>query len=170
MKSRKTIASGAIIILANASLGCSDLPTAGPTYGPLPQTPAPPTAPPTTPPPSPVGSPPPFPAVSNASAIYVGPEHLYDASISYNGSSLLTRYVLFADSTFQLQFASFRFGVVTSTGQYSRTASTISFSWVIGGGPPWDAVGTVRGDTLDIRYSINMQMADFIDGAYVLSR
>jgi hypothetical protein len=100
----------------------------------------------------------------------VGPENLYDAFMSYHGSSLPTRYVLFSDSTFQLQFASFRFGVVTSSGRYSRTSTTINFSWVIGGGPPWDAVGTLRGDTLDIRYSLNMQMSDFIDGAYVLTR
>ena len=90
--------------------------------------------------------------------------------MSYHGSSVPTRYVLFSDSTFQLQFASFRFGVVTSSGRYSRTNTTINFSWVIGGGPPWDAVGTLRGDTLDVRYSLNMQMSDFIDGAYVLTR
>ena len=169
MKSRGAMTRGLILTLVSASLGCSDISTAGPTYGPLPQPPAPPAAPPASPP-SPVGSPPPFPTVSNANAIYVGPENLYDAFMSHHGSSLPTRYVLFSDSTFQLQFASFRFGVVTSSGRYSRTSTTINFSWVIGGGPPWDAVGTLRGDTLDVRYSLNMQMSDFIDGAYVLTR
>ena len=169
MKSRGAMIRGLILTLVSASLGCSDISTAGPTYGPLSQPPAPPADPPASPP-SPVGSPPPFPAVSNASAIYVGPEHLYDLFITYNGSSLLTRYVLFSDSTFHLQFASFRFGVVTSSGRYSRANTTINFSWVIGGGPPWDAVGTLRADTLDVRYSLNMQMSDFIDGAYVLTR
>jgi hypothetical protein len=100
----------------------------------------------------------------------VGPEHLYDLFIPYHGSSLSTRYVLFSDSTFYLQFSSFRFGVTSSGGRYSRTDTTINFSWVIGGGPPWDAVGTVRGDFLDIRYSINMLMSDFIDGTYMLTR
>ena len=170
MKPHGAITRGLITIVATASVGCSDMPTAGPASGPLPQPPAPPSAPPPTPQPSPVGSPPPFPAVSNASAIYVGPEHLYDVFKAYHGSSLPTRYVLFSDSTFRLQFASYRFGVVTYAGRYSRTDTAINFSWETGGGPPWDAVGTLRGDTLDIRYSINMLMSDFIDGAYVLTR
>lgn len=165
MKSRGAITRGLIAIAVTGSLGCSDVLTAGPTYGPLPQPPAPPVAPP-----APVGSPPPFPTVSNASAIYVGPEDLYDRFIPYHGSRLPTRYVLFSDSTFYLQFASFRFGVVTYGGRYSRTETTFNFSWENGGGPPWDAVGTVRGDALDIRYSIDMLMSDFIDGAYVLTR
>ena len=100
----------------------------------------------------------------------MGPEHLYDLFISYHGSSLPTRYVLFSDSTFHLQFASLRFGVVTYAGRYSRTETTINFSWVTGGGPPWDAVGTLQGDTLHIRYSMNMLMSAFIDGVYVLVR
>lgn len=169
MKTRGALTRGPILALVSASLGCSDISNAEPTYGPLPQPPAPPAAPPASPP-SPVGSPPPFPTVSNASAIYVGPANLYDAFMSYHGSSVPTRYVLFSDSTFQLQFASFRFGVVTSSGRYLRTNTTINFSWLIGGGPGWDAVGTLRGDTLDVRYSLNMQMSDFIGGAYVLTR
>ncbi|HEX6315909.1 MAG TPA: hypothetical protein VFZ73_13655, partial [Gemmatimonadaceae bacterium] len=133
------------------------------------QPPAPPVAPP-TPAPSPVGSPPPFPVVSNASAIYVGPENLYDRLIFYHGGSLPTRFVLFSDSTFHLQTASFRFGVFAYTGRYSRSDSTFHFTWMNEGGPPWNALGTVRGDTLDIRYNENMVMSDFIDGAYVRMR
>ena len=100
----------------------------------------------------------------------MGPEHLYDAFMSYHGASLPTRYVLFADSTFHLQFASFRFGVVTYAGRFSRTDTTFNFSWQNDGGAPWDAMGIVQGDILHIRYSDNMLMSDFIDGPYVLAR
>ena len=35
---------------------------------------------------------------------------------------------------------------------------------------PWEATATVRGDTIDVRYNLNMVMSDFMDGPYVLVR
>jgi len=117
------------------------------------------------------GSPPPFPAISDAVAIYIGPERLYDFFIPSHGSSLPTRYVFFRDSTFQLQFASARVGIFTYPGRYSRADATITFQWDgSGAGAPWGATGTLRGDTLTVQYNMNMIMSDFINGPYVLVR
>ena len=133
-----------------------------------------PVNPPGTPPSQPpvtYGSPPPFPAISDAVAIYNGPERLYDFFIESHGSSLPSRYVFFRDSTFQLQFASARFGIFTYPGRYSRTDATFTFHWNgSGASAPWGATGILRGDTLDLRYNLNMSMSDFIDGSYILVR
>lgn len=152
MKPRRAITAGVTSILVNSSLGCSDAPI------------QPPPAPPTVPSP-PIRVPPPFPAVPNASAIYVGPENLYDAMMYDFGSSAHTRFVLFSDSTFQMQFSSFRFGVVSYDGQYSRTGTAFGFSLL-----DWGAAGTLRGDTLEIRFGLTARNEGFLDGAYVLSR
>jgi hypothetical protein len=82
------------LVALAASLGCCGVSADGPLY------PAPaPVNPPGTPPPQPpvtFGSPPPFPVISDAVAIYTGPERLYDVLIESHGSSLPTRYVFFA--------------------------------------------------------------------------
>ena len=150
------------------SLGCSDLSTQGrqdPT--------APPSDPnrPLPPPPATNGPPPAFPAVSSSALVYDGPSGLYDELVSYHGSTLPTRYVLFSDSTFQLQFASFRFGIFSYAGRYSRSDTLITFAWDgWSSAGPWGSAGALCGDTLVVRYNIVMMMSDFIDGSYVRSR
>ena len=162
-------ARGVLALLAIAlSIGCSDLSTESERF-PV----GPPSDPnrPSPPPPATSGSPPPFPTVSSTAAIYDGPKGLYDELAAYHGSLLPTRYVLFSDSTFQLQFASFRFGIFSYAGRYSRSDSLITYiweGWSTAG--PWGATGTLRGDTLAVRYNMIMMMTDFIDGDYVRSR
>jgi hypothetical protein len=138
----------------------------------LPVTPSNPTTPPTQQPPNvPIGTPPPFPTVANASAVYQGPENLYDPYIWYHGSRLHSRYVFFSDSTFLLQYASYRFGIFQYPGRFSRTNSNIVFFWQgASTAGPWGSVATVRGDTLDVRYGDLMIHSDFVDGRYVLVR
>lgn len=165
MRSPARFAIVALVIGLTTALGCSDATGASnPT--------APPSDPnrPSPPPPATNGTPPPFPTVSNA-VIYDGPGQLYDVLIASHGSSLPTRYVLFNDSTFQLQFSSLRFGIFSYAGRYSRANSVITFTWdgwsTAG---PWGSTGTLRGDTLAVRYNLIMMMTDFIDGDYVRSR
>ena len=155
-----------VLIGLTSPLGCADVVGArNPT--------APPSDPnrPLPPPPATNGPPPPFPAVPGAVAIYDGPAGLYNDLVPYHGSSVPTRYVLFSDSTFFLQFASFRFGIFSYTGRYARTDSGITFTWDGSGvAEPWVSTGSLRGDTLTVRYGIVMMMSDFIDGDYVRSR
>jgi hypothetical protein len=98
-------------------------------------------------------------------AIYDGPPGLYDTP-SYHG--ITSRYVLYDDSTFALEFYDPRIGPFAYGGRYTRTNSQITFSWdgwsTAG---PWGAQGTLRGDSLKVTYNLVMTWSDFIDGTYV---
>jgi hypothetical protein len=75
-----------------------------------------------------------------------------------------SRYVLYADGTFSLQYD----GISAYPGIYSRADSTIAFKFkgesVMG---PWLAGGIVSGDSLVVKYNDVMRMSDFEDGAYI---
>jgi hypothetical protein len=76
------------------------------------------------------------------------------------------RYVLYADSTFNLQYD----GIPTFPGIYSRADSTITFKFkapsVVAA---WLAGGIFRGDLLVVKYNDVMLLSDFEDGAYMRS-
>lgn len=121
---------------------------------------------------SPSGHPaPPFALLSRPGKIYDGSEHLYDAYLAYHRSPLLSRYVLYPDSTFALQFSSGRFGLFEYAGRFSRTNAGIKLSfdaWSTAG--PWEATATLDGDAVNVTYNLVMSFADFVDGVYVRSR
>jgi hypothetical protein len=123
-------------------------------------------APPVTPPPVPVS--PGFPALSRAGEIYLGAEEIYDVIAAYHGGKVVSRYVLYADSTFGLQFSSLRFGFFEYTGRFSRADTRITFDWDgWSSAGKWGATGTLQGDKLDVSYNYIMWMTDFMDGVYV---
>ena len=126
----------------------------------------PPSLPPTEPaPPAPA---PAFPPLSRPGVVYLGNDAIYDALVSFHQSKVASRYVLYDDSTFALQFSTLRFGFFEYTGRFTRADSRITFDWVGSStAGPWGAIGTMRGDSLSVAYSLDMQMADFIDGVYV---
>jgi hypothetical protein len=106
---------------------------------------------------------PPPPTISGPAALYqrVTPS-------SYGSDAYLLS--LGADSAFVIEFpdGSSSWGWA---GRYERTDSTIVFhynAWSAAGG--LEGRGTLRGDTLFIKYNVIMQMTDFEDGAYVRSR
>jgi len=127
----------------------------------------PPTPPPGVPLVPPVGLPP-FPAVSGTAQVYVSTgslNQLYSGSYAENFAS---RFVLYADGTFSLQFVSRANGFFEYTGRYARTDSRITFDWDgWSSAGPWGATGTLSGDILHVEYNDVMQMTDFIDGDYV---
>jgi hypothetical protein len=78
----------------------------------------------------------------------------------YAGGS---RFVLYGDGTFDLQYA-----IGGYSGRYSRADSTLAFQFdALNTLGPWRAVGAVHGDTLAVKFNDFMQMTDFEDGAYV---
>jgi len=157
---------GTVAFFVAAATACLDLQgPADPYLYPVP--PSNPVSP--LPQPVPQNPPPPFPAVPNTAVIYQGPESLYDSYAWYHGSRVPTRYVFFADSSFQLQFASYRFGIFQYAGRYSRTESVVTFTWE-GSGGSWETSATLRGDTLDVRYNETMIHSDFVEGRYILVR
>ena len=76
-------------------------------------------------------------------------------------SSSLSRYVLYDDATFALQYGEgFEF-----TGTYAIGSRLLDFGFDTD--PRWTARGTVRGDSLLVEYSTEASLSDFEDGRYV---
>jgi len=127
--------------------------------------------PPNQPPPVPPATPAPaprFPDLSRPGVIYAGDDGLYDVFVRMHGSRLASRYVLYDDHTFELQFSSARFGFFAYTGRVAKADSRLTFDWDgWSAAGPWGASATVRGDSLDVEYNLVMQLTDFIDGVYV---
>ena len=156
MRHRRILAGGAVGVLLVLEAGCSDVLVPRPSADPPPQ--AGPTAPPVVPS---------FPPVDSAATVYLRAS----ATSFVPGHS---RYVLFEDGTFALQYvrpdlpphrAFFEYA-----GRYARAASALRFAfdgWSTMG--PWLADGLVLGDSLIVAYNDVMLWADFEDGVYVRS-
>ena len=104
-----------------------------------------------------------FPPVSGAAAIYNWQRvhtDLLDSS---------SRYVLFDDGTFELQYAWLDGTFASYPGTYNRTGSDIVLDFDAYRDAP--AVGTFSdgGATLSVEYDIWMVLSDFQDGNYVLA-
>lgn len=129
----------------------------------LPSAPAP-VAPPIAPP---IAPPPAFPPLSRSGQIYKGPDSLYDLFAKQHGSSLASRYVLYDGSTFGLQFSSLKYPFFEYLGHYSSVGSVLTFT--LDADVSWGATGTLRGDSLIVKYNVWAMWADFMDGVYVRS-
>jgi hypothetical protein len=119
-----------------------------------------------------VAVPPPFPAVSRPARVYLGSENLYPSSVYQ--SSLASRFVLYDDGTFALQFASVKNPFFEYRGTYiEATLPTppevfITFTWEgWSSAGPWGATGTLNDRSLTVAYNLIMVMTDFVDGVYV---
>jgi hypothetical protein len=92
-------------------------------------------------------------------------------STPMHGSPLASRYVLYDDGTFALQYSSANFPFFEYHGTYSGNNGRIDFDWegwsTTG---PWGATGTLTEDSLSVKYNFIMLMSDFEDGAYVRQR
>lgn len=84
-----------------------------------------------------------------------GPATIYQAVSAAAG----TRYVLYENEAFSLQFFGFEYA-----GVYRREAERISFYFA--GDTRWAATGTLKGDLLEVRYNDIMQHSDFENGVY----
>ena len=104
-----------------------------------------------------------FPAILRPGLVYnfAGPLG-YPVSVYANTS----RYVLYADGTFVLQYAN----RAEYHGTYSVANDVVTFVWAgwsVAG--PWGATGTLTNDSLSVRYNLVMQMSDFEDAVYRLA-
>ena len=107
-------------------------------------------------------TPPTLPAPTKAGAIYLAPDSIYRQSQGY-GVNLASRFVLYDDGTFELQFA----GMPGYTGRYTRADSSVDFTWDgWSGAGPWGSTAFVRDDDLTVQYNNVMLMTDFMDGTY----
>jgi hypothetical protein len=127
---------------------------AGPSPSPLPTaSPVQPTAP--QPPPG-------VPTLSGPATTY----HFSDAILyPVQPYTITSRYVLHDNGAFELVYPSSPAGGGTYTGTYAREGDRISFRFV-SVSQDAGATGTLRGDLLEVRYTINMHMSDFEDAVY----
>jgi hypothetical protein len=81
-----------------------------------------------------------------------------------------SRYVIYDDGTFSLQYVGVDSGFAELVGRYSRpdsfAASLIKFSFNDWDDDPWVATGAVSGDSMVVHYGIIMALSDFEDGVY----
>jgi hypothetical protein len=95
-----------------------------------------------------------FEAVTEPARIYVDATSCPDPS----------RYVLYADGTFVLQYQSFTRGY---RGTYREINGTVVFDWedrsVAG---PWGATGAITDSTVAVAYNFVMNMSGFDDAVY----
>lgn len=119
--------------------------------------------PPAAPLPSqPVPETPAFPALTKPGEIYLSVEGPSEANGNFT-----SRYVLYADKTFALQYVGP--GVSLSyPGRYVLAGSVIMFNWdEINPLGNWSASGTLSGSDLAVQYNIYMLLSDFVDARYV---
>jgi hypothetical protein len=81
---------------------------------------------------------------------------------------LESRYVLYEDSTFGLQYVNARWGFFEYTGRYARVNASISLDFDANR-PQWQATATTQGDSLVVTYNLDMMLSDFEDGVYRLA-
>ena len=152
MRQGVVITAAALAISMLAACNSSTEPVVAPVY----QTPLPPAV-----------SSPVFPTPTRSGRVFAATPGLDEVYTKFHGASLSSRYVLYDDSTFALEFASVRFGVFAYAGRFTRVDSRITFQWEgWSTAGPWGAEGTLRGDSLSVKYNLVMQMTDFIDGTY----
>lgn len=109
-----------------------------------------------------------FPEVSRPARVYVAVSSPY---YPMHGSPLASRYVLYDDGTFALQYSSAKFPFFEYRGAYKEANTLITFEWEgwsLAG--PWGATGALADDSLTVGYNLIMQLSDFEDGVYIRTR
>jgi hypothetical protein len=118
------------------------------------------TQPPTTQPPSR------FPPATGPAQTFVFDREAWYRVNAYTKSS---RYVLYDNGAFALQYPSL--GTAEYRGGYTVADSVLKFEWEgWSTAGPWEATGTMRGDTLTVRYNLIMTLIDFDDAVYLRQR
>jgi len=78
-----------------------------------------------------------------------------------------SRYVLYEDGSFSLQYVRPDWGFFEYPGKYTRADSAIAFKFGPNGGPPWLADGVVEGASLVVHVDFTMVADGFEDGVYL---
>ncbi|HXG69857.1 MAG TPA: hypothetical protein VNJ04_04505 [Gemmatimonadaceae bacterium] len=108
-----------------------------------------------------------FPPPAAGGVIYRASDSLYGSS-TYHGSRLGSRFILYGDGTFALQFSSKNHPFFEYLGRYVAVDSMLSLTFNADNGK-WTATATLQSDSLAVRYSAVALMDDFVDGVYVRS-
>jgi hypothetical protein len=140
---RSRLRSAAVFIAASALVGCfSEAPTR--VHDGVPETH-----------PAPALPVPGYPPLSRPGAIYDRVTGSFVAGDS--------RYVLYDDGTFALQYVS-AFHFFEYSGRWTRVNTLVTFSFKDGN--DWTARAVAQGDSLVVKYDDSMSFSDFEDGMY----
>jgi hypothetical protein len=158
-----TVPRGAVVVLLVLFAACGG---SGPTFptGTTPPLITPPPPPP--PPPSPQID---FPPLTGPSRTFI-----FDRELSYpvRDYTQKSRFVLYANGAFELQYPPSQYGPGLYRGAYRDANGVVMFLFEFQGrrvGTPWnDATGTLSRDSLTVQYAESMQHADFENAVYVL--
>lgn len=86
-------------------------------------------------------------------------------------SDLHSRFVLFNDGRFALQYSSVSRPFFEYLGTYRESAGSVTFDWEDrSSAGAWRATGTITDERLDLRFNTIMSLSDFEDAVYVRSR
>jgi hypothetical protein len=88
---------------------------------------------------------------------------VYARSVSSGICGGCERYLFYPDSSFALRYSA----NIEFRGSFATRDSVISLTFEV---PSWEASGTLRGDSLVVRYPLVMGLSDFEDGVFVLER
>jgi hypothetical protein len=122
----------------------------------------PPTAPTPPPPDRPAGvSAPqgPLPPISGPARVFT---YVSSAASPLGVITSASRYVLYDDGTFALQYP----GPFEYRGTYTALDGAIRFDFAAHPGGVWQASATLDGGTLAVRYNLDMFLSDFEDAIY----
>ena len=140
---------------------CSDTPPTRPTSNLIPQEPVTPS------PPRPVLPAgqfvPSFPAESRPARLYVAER--FSPPSSYHGSELASRWVLYEDGTFALQYSSVNYPFFEYLGTYKDGSDGVDLAFQANGGQ-WQATAVVTEAALSVKFNLMMRLDDFEDGSY----
>lgn len=107
----------------------------------------------------------PFPAVLGAARLYVSAEQ----PPSEAHSRMRSRYVLYDNGTFTLQYATSP--ILEYGGRYTESNGEVVFDWNgWSKAGPWGATAKITEESLTVRYNVIMQLTDFEDGVYLRVR
>lgn len=106
-----------------------------------------------------------FPPVSGTTRVY-----LATTAPSFSLLEGTSRFVLYDDSTFVLQYSHLANGGYGGTYEVANDGG-VTFRWHgWSRGGPWGSTGTLTGNTLTVRYNVIMGLTDFDDGVYTRVR
>jgi hypothetical protein len=109
-----------------------------------------------------------FPALPRAGEIYLASESLLREQNYGHHRTLVSRYVLYEDGAFELQYLRGESGFFQYRGRYTRTDTLVAFAFDnLAFAPVRDASGVLAGDSLTVRYNTAMSLSGFVDGVFV---
>jgi hypothetical protein len=109
-----------------------------------------------------------YPALTHPGAVYTQKSEESASDAAYHGT-LTSRYVIYYDGSFDLQYISERVGFFSYAGTYTESGMVLTLNFRDGNGAtgPWVATGTRSGNQMNVKYNLSAGLADFDDAVYV---